>query len=61
MMTKEDLAPIISYQNSQAGHPPATVILAQDFLTHLRPTPDDQSAWPETYRQLRARYAEGSI
>ena len=56
-----DLAPILSYQNDLAQLPRDTVILAQDFLTHLRPRPDEQSAWAATYRELRARYAEGSI
>lgn len=58
---RRDLILILSHQNLQAGRPIWTVILARDFLTHLRPTPGDQSAWPATYRELRARYAEGSI
>lgn len=55
------LGPILGWQNEQLGRPHATVILARDFLTHLRPKPDDQSSWPATYHALRARYAEGSI
>lgn len=55
-----DLCPILC-QNRPAGQPEATVILAQDFLTHLRPSPGDHPAWPPTYHGLRARYAEGSI
>ena len=54
-----DLDAILSHQNRQAGRPPTALILAQDFLTHLRPEPGDQSAWPATYYKLRARYAEG--
>ncbi|CAD6577132.1 MAG: hypothetical protein ASARMPRED_008136 [Alectoria sarmentosa] len=52
---RRDLLPILAHQNLQAGRPIITVILARDFLTHLRPTPGDQSAWPATYRELRAR------
>lgn len=55
------LDPILSYQNRLVGRPHAAVILAQDFLTHLRPRADDQSTWPETYHHLRALYAEGRI
>ena len=56
-----DLDLIFSHQNRQAGRPHTAVILAQEFLTHLRPKPGDQSDWPATYHELRARYAEGSI
>ena len=58
---ERDLAPILGWQNEQLNRPHATVILARDFLTHLRPKPDDRSTWPATYHELRARYAEGSI
>ena len=56
-----DLGPILSYQNDRFGRPGARVILARDFLTHLRPEPDDQSAWAATYHTLRNLYAEGRI
>lgn len=57
----EDLELILCYQNRQAGLRDDAVVLSRDFLTHLRPKPGDQSAWPETYHALRDEYAEGNI
>lgn len=57
----ESLDPILSHQNYEAGRPHAVVILARDFLTHLRPQPRDHAGWHETYHALRALYAEGRI
>lgn len=58
---RRDLAPILSYQNKLAQRPDCAVILAQHFLTHLRPKPDDRSTWPATYHELRGLYASGIV
>lgn len=55
------LDPILAHQNIQSGRPHANVILAEHFLIHLRPESGDLLAWRDTYHELRARYAEGSI
>ena len=53
--------PIFCFQNHVLRRPTTTIILAKDFLVHLAPAPGEQSPWAETYAELCARYADGSI
>ena len=58
---RRDLLQVVAFQNIETKQDPATVILAQDFLKHLCPVPENQSPWPRTYDALRLKYAKGSI
>ena len=52
---------ILQSHNKSDGRRPCEVIPAKDFLARMTPPFNDDTDWPQAWKDLRSMYEEGTI